>query len=81
LVTIRKVDELAPETVDGALALADAALAEGDLAAAVGALEGLTGAPGQAASAWLTQARARITVDGALSDLQTAAIRARAAAG
>lgn len=81
LVTIRKVDGLAPETVDGALALADAALAGGDLAAAVGALEGLTGAPGQAAAAWLDRARARIAIDGAISDLQTAAVRALAAAG
>jgi len=80
LVTIRKVDGLAPETVDGALALADAALADGDLSAAIGALEGLTGAPAQAAMAWLAQARARMAVDGALSDLQTAAIRALAAA-
>lgn len=81
LVTIRKVDGLAPETVDGALALADTALADGDLAAAVGALEKLTGAPGQTASTWLAKARARLAVDGAVSDLQTAAIRALAAAG
>jgi hypothetical protein len=40
----------------------------------------LTGAPAQAAMAWLAQARARMAVDGALSDLQTAAIRALAAA-
>lgn len=81
LVTVRKVDGVGIETVDGALAAAEAALGDGDLAAAVAALGNLTEAPAAAASGWVARAKARLAVDAAVSDLQTAAIRALAAAG
>ncbi|MDA0340597.1 MAG: mitofilin family membrane protein [Proteobacteria bacterium] len=81
LVTIRKVDSLGADTVDGALAATDAALGLGDLASAVAILEALDGAPGEAVAGWLSDARARLEVDGALLDLQAAALSALAVAG
>jgi hypothetical protein len=81
LVTIRKVDDIGAETVDGLLAAGDAALVAGDLATAVAAVSKLDGAPGEAISDWLGAARARLAVDGALSELQAAAVSALAAAG
>ena len=81
MVTIRKVDDVGSGTVDGVLAAADEALAAGELAAATAAVKALDGAPGEAIEGWLSSAKARIAVDGALSDLQAAAIRALSAAG
>jgi len=81
LVTIRKVDSLGTGTVDGALAATDAVLGLGDLASAVAILEALDGAPGEAVAGWLSNARARLEVDGALLDLQAAALSALAVAG
>ena len=81
LVTIRKVDNIGPGTVDGVLAAADVALGAGDLAAAVAVVEALEGAPGEAIGPWLSLARARLAVDRALSDLQASAIRTLAATG
>ena len=81
MVTIRKVDSLGADTVDGALAATDAALGLGDLASAVAILEALDGAPGEAVAGWLSDARARLEVDGALLDLQAVALSALAVAG
>jgi hypothetical protein len=81
LVTIRKIDSFGEETVDGVLAATDAALALGDLASAVAILEALDGAPGEASAGWLSNARARLEVDGALLDLQAAALSALAVGG
>ncbi len=81
LVTIRKVDDPGSATVDGALAAADAALAAGDLGTAVAAMKTLEGAPGEAIADWLSQAQARLTVNQSVSELQSAAVKALAAAG
>ncbi len=71
LVTIRRIDE-AP-TGDGpaaTLARAKAALDQGDLAAAVKDVETLDGAPREAFSAWLGEARARLGADETLIRLE-----------
>lgn len=81
LVTVRKIDDLGPGTVDGALAAAEAALATGDLPAAVVAVKSLEGAPAEAVAPWLAQAGARLSVDSALSELQAAVLAVLAAAG
>ena len=81
LVTIRKIDSLGEKTVDGVLAATDAALGLGDLASAVAILETLDGAPGEASAGWLSNARARLEVDGALLELQAVALSALAVAG
>ena len=81
LVSVRRIDNPGAGTVDGALAAADAALASADLPAAVAALTPLDGAPGAAVAPWLARAQARLSVDGALSELQAAVIAVLAAAG
>lgn len=81
LVTVRKIDDIAAGTVDGALAAADVALGSGDIEAAVKALEALGGAPGEAVAPWISRARVRLDVDTAISDLRAAALGALAAAG
>lgn len=71
LVTIRKVGESAAarDDVQGLIARAELRLAAGDLAGAVEALGRLEGAPAKAAAAWLSAARARLAVDGAVAQL------------
>lgn len=54
------------------VALADEELADGNLQAATQLTEQLDGQALAAAQAWLVQARARLSVDAALSDLRTA---------
>ena len=71
LVKIKRIDE--PATGEGpgaALARAKAALDKGDLALAVKEVETLDGAPRDAFSAWLGQARARLSADETLTRLE-----------
>ena len=71
LVKIRRIDEApAGEGPGAALARAKAALDKGDLAAAVKEVETLDGAPREAFSAWLGQARARLGADETLTRLE-----------
>ena len=76
LVSIRRVGSyaIAAGGVGGIVAQAEAALQGGDLQAAVTALEQLDGAPAQAASDWLQDARARLTANRVLASLQQRAI-------
>ncbi|MGE5441771.1 MAG: COG4223 family protein, partial [Bacteroidota bacterium] len=76
LVSIRRVGSyaIAAGGVGGIVAQAEAALQGGDLQAAVTALERLDGAPAQAASDWLQDARARLTANRVLASLQQRAI-------
>jgi hypothetical protein len=76
LVSIRRVGSYAIATggVDGIVAQAEAALQGGDLQGAVTALERLDGAPAQAATDWLQDARARLAANRALASLQQRAI-------
>ncbi|MCW5699542.1 MAG: hypothetical protein KIT00_06860 [Rhodospirillales bacterium] len=72
LVSIRRTGEAAVESggVDSVLSLAEQRLAKGDLQAAVSALEGLEGAPAEAAGDWVADAKARLTADDVLKQLQ-----------
>jgi hypothetical protein len=73
LVTIRRLDEApAADGPASALARAKAALDQGDLAAAVKDIETLDGAMGEAYSAWLGEARARLGADQTLTRLEGA---------
>ena len=76
LVVVRRLGSgaVAAGGVDGIVAQADTALQGGDLQAAVTALERLDGAPAEAATEWLRDARARLTADRALATLQQLAI-------
>jgi len=78
LVTVRRVGETAAAKDDaqGLVARAELRLAAGDLAGAVAALERLEGAPATAAAGWLTDARGRLAVDGAVAALFTRALAA-----
>lgn len=73
-VTIRRVGDVTGDSLDARLARADQRLAARDLQGAVEALAGLTGAPATAVAGWLNDARARLTLDKAMSDLSAAAI-------
>jgi len=70
LVTIREGDRVVVgDSTAGILARAQLALEAGDLTGAVTALSGLTGDAGQAAEAWLTDARALLEARSALAAL------------
>ena len=56
------------------LARAEVRLSEHKLAEAVAELDGLTGAPREAAAAWLDQAKARLAVDAAMETLSALAL-------
>jgi hypothetical protein len=56
------------------LARAEVRLSEHKLAEAVAELDGLTGAPREAAAAWLNQAKARLAVDAAMETLSALAL-------
>jgi hypothetical protein len=72
LVKIRRVDEAATgDTPSAVLARAEAALDKGDLAAAVKEVGALQGAPRDALSGWLDQARARLGADDTLKRLES----------
>lgn len=88
VVSVRRTDGLA--VGDGTAAVvsrAEALMDGGDLGGAVAELESLQGAPAEAAADWLTDARARLTAEAALSDLSAEAVarltaaRQQAAAG
>jgi hypothetical protein len=76
LVTVRRVgpDAVATGGTHGLLAAADSALAAGELAAAAAAVEAIQGPGAEAAAAWLAAARARLTADEALTQLEDRAI-------
>jgi hypothetical protein len=72
LVKIRRVDAAATgDTPSAVLARAEAALAAGDLAVAVKEVGTLQGAPRDAFSGWLDQARARLGADETLKRLES----------
>ncbi|MHC8508251.1 MAG: COG4223 family protein [Rhodospirillales bacterium] len=73
LVSVRRIGEAAPETLDGRLTAAERALESGDVPTAVRALEGLEGGPGGAVQPWLEAARARMTCGEGLASLGAAA--------
>lgn len=74
LVTVRRIGEVAGESVAARLSRAEAALARGDLAEAAKHLSALTGPARDAAAEWLADARARFVTDGALTELDRAAL-------
>jgi uroporphyrinogen-III synthase len=73
-VTVRPVGEVEGDGPLERLARAEARLAEFKLADAVAALDGLSGAPRDAAAAWLDQAKARLATDKAIEELQALAL-------
>lgn len=82
LVTVRRTDPAAiTDEVERAVAVAEAALELGELGEAVNALSPLEGAPGDAAAAWLGDARARVEAEAALEELHRHALAALSAAG
>jgi uroporphyrinogen-III synthase len=76
VVTIRRVGEPVPSATGptARVARAELRLAADDLAGAVAALGGLVGAPAEAATAWRTDAAARLKADAALATLTARAI-------
>jgi predicted nucleic acid-binding Zn-ribbon protein len=74
LVTIRRVGEVAGESVSAHLSRAEAALARGDLAEAAKQLSALPAPAREAAAPWLADARARLVTDSALAELDRAAL-------
>ena len=67
LVVVHRIDGGDP--TETAVAHAQRALATGDLAAAVAAVTALSGAPAEAASAWLALAQQRLAAEDALAKL------------
>jgi len=82
LITVRRTDpnEITND-VDRALAVADKALQAGNLEKAIAALSSLQGSPGDAAAAWLGDARARFDAETALDALYNQALAAMANVG
>ena len=75
LVTVRPVGEdVEGDDPAARVARAEAHIASGDIASAVAELEQLTGAPAEAASAWLTAAKARLAVVPAFQALDALAL-------
>ena len=74
LISIRRVNGAAEDTLDGRLAIAERALASGDLEAAVTAIQGLAGSTAAAAAPWLDQAQSRLDSERALSVLNVRAV-------
>jgi uroporphyrinogen-III synthase len=70
LITIRRVGEVAGDSVEAVVARAESRLGNGDLAAAVDQLEALEGAPARAAEGWLAAARERLAAEAAADKLQ-----------
>lgn len=79
-VTVRRKGEVIAGGGLDALATAEARLDEADLEGAISALETLEGDPAKELSDWLADARARASVDTALSALTTAALERLGAA-
>jgi hypothetical protein len=78
-VTVRPEGEAVGDGPLERLARAETRLAEFKLADAVAELDGLTGAPREAAAAWLDQAKARLAADEAIEALQALALERLAA--
>lgn len=70
IVVVRETGEVPGESAEAVLARAELRLAEGRLAEAVGELKALTGAPGDAAAAFVALAERRIALDAAMAELQ-----------
>ncbi|WP_193187694.1 COG4223 family protein [Nisaea sediminum] len=81
LVTVRRTDVAEGPGVDAVLVRAETALDAGDLSGAVSALEELSGPPAERAGDWIAAAKARLAVDGAVSQLRGAALSSVAKAG
>jgi hypothetical protein len=73
-VTVRPEGEVEGDGPLERLARAEARLAEFKLAAAVAELDGLSGAPRDAATAWLDQAKSRLAADKAIEEIQALAL-------
>jgi uroporphyrinogen-III synthase len=78
LVSVRKIGDVAGDMPDAIAARAEYRLSEDDLAGAVSAVERLSGAPADAARAWLTDARARLDAERAIAALSAQALKAGA---
>lgn len=74
LVTVRPVGQATGDSVGARVARAERALGDGDLPAAIAEVESLEGEPAELAAPWLAEARARLSVDAALSDLTRRAV-------
>jgi hypothetical protein len=71
LVTVRRIGGPGQNGPEAAVNAAEMALASGDLAGAIAALDKLSGAPADAAQAWLRMARQRLAAEEALKQIQT----------
>jgi len=82
LVTVRRTDPTEiTNAVERSVAVAEAALQAGALDEAVQALSALQAGPGEAAAAWLGDARARVDVEAALEALYNQALAVMAQVG
>jgi len=82
LVTVRRTDPTQiTNAVERSVAVAEAALQAGALDEAVQALSALQAGPGEAAAAWLGDARARVDVEAALDALYNQALAVMAQVG
>lgn len=73
-VTVRRTDEVVAGGTLSALSAAEARLAVNDLPGAIEALSSLTGDPAAAVADWLSDAKARASVNAALASLHAAAL-------
>jgi hypothetical protein len=80
LVSIRPVGSAEGNTTADRLARAEAALGRGDLAAAVRETEALSGPAAGAIAPWLKDARARLTIERAVAQMESRIVQALAAA-
>ena len=80
VVTVRRVGDVAGDSIDARVARAELRVSAGDLAAAVRELAALDGRAAEAAMPWLDSARARLAVDRATRLLYEAAVRSLLAA-
>lgn len=80
IVTVRPVGDVAGEGALAILARAEDRLAHGDLAAAVAETDKLAGRSATAAAAWLGDARSRLAIEAAASQLTTLSAEALAPA-
>lgn len=79
-VTVRRVGDVAGDSLDARLARAEQRLQARDLAGAVTALEGVSGPARDALATWIEDARARLALDRGVEELTAAAIAAVGAA-
>lgn len=80
VVSIRRIGaESSGDSVDAVVARAEAKLADGDLAGAVAEVEALQGAPAEAVSAWLADARKVVAAEAAVAQINSKALATLAA--